>query len=69
MRTTVAGSRGLGSAGLAVATLVAVWLAAFVTNGLVDVVLLVLAVGLMIVSYAVRRSARDELLYRNRDDR
>ncbi len=69
MRTTVAGSRGLVSVGLVVATLVAISLAAFVTNGLVDVVLLVLAVGLMIVSYAVRRYARDELLYRNRDDR
>jgi hypothetical protein len=51
-----------------IAALAAVTLAVFVINGFGDVALIVLAVGLMITSYAVRRDARDEFLYRNRDD-
>ncbi len=57
------------SGGFVIAALVAVVLAVFVTNGFGDVALLVLAFGLMIASYAARRYARDEFLYRNRDDR
>jgi uncharacterized membrane protein YdbT with pleckstrin-like domain len=57
------------SVGFVVAALVVVTLAVFVTDLFVDIVLLVSAVGLMIASYAVRRYARDELIYRNRDER
>jgi len=57
------------SVGFVVAALVVVSLAVFVTDLFVDIVLLVSAVGLMIASYAVRRYARDELIYRNRDKR
>jgi hypothetical protein len=57
------------SVGFVVAALVVVSLAVFVTDLFVDIVLLVSAVGLMIASYAVRRYARDELIYRNRDER
>jgi uncharacterized membrane protein YdbT with pleckstrin-like domain len=57
------------SVGFVVAALVVVSLAVFVTDLFVDIVLLVSAVGLVIASYAVRRYARDELIYRNRDER
>ena len=57
------------SVGFVVAALVVVSLAVFVTDLFVDIVLLVSAVGLMIASYAVRRYARDELIYRKRDKR
>lgn len=59
---------GALSAGLGIAALVAVVLALVVTHGLADVTLLVLAVGLLVASYAVRQWARDQLVYRRRDD-
>ncbi len=54
--------------GLVVGALLAIVAAVFVTDGFIDVVLLVLAAGLLFASYAARRYARDELLYRKWDD-
>ncbi|HSL07313.1 MAG TPA: hypothetical protein VK887_04950 [Pseudonocardiaceae bacterium] len=61
--------RGRMWVGFVLGALLAVTLAVFVTTGFVDVVLLVLATGLVIASYAARRYAREELLYHHRDDR
>ncbi|WP_214370582.1 hypothetical protein [Pseudonocardia sp. H11422] len=52
---------------LMVGALIAV--AVLATDGFSDVVLLVLAVGLLTAGYAARRYARDALLYRDRDNR
>ena len=54
--------------GLIVGALLATVAALLVTDGFINLVLLVLAAGLLFASYAARRYARDELLYRNRDD-
>ncbi len=68
MRTTPS-QAAVWSVGFVVAALVAVAFAVFITNGFGDVALFVLAFGLMIASYVARRYAREQYLYRNRDDR
>jgi hypothetical protein len=57
------------STGLVIGALAAIGLTVIVTDGFVDAVLLMLATGLLVASYAARRYTRDVFLYRARDDR
>lgn len=57
------------AAGLACGALIAVTVAVLATDGFSDLVLLILAVGVLTVGYAARRYARDALLYSDRDNR
>jgi hypothetical protein len=52
-----------------VTVLVAVVLAVFITNELVNVALPILAVVLITAGYVARQYARDRYVYHNRDDR
>lgn len=59
--------RAVVPVGLMIGMVVAVALAIFITDRFADGVLLVLALGLLVASYAARQRARDRFLYRNRD--
>ena len=50
-------------------TLLLLAVAVFATDGFSELMVLILAVGVLFAAYAARRDARDALLYRDRQNR